>query len=430
MSTSSRRLGGLGHAHHFLSRLDRLDRHEHLEQAKALYNDVPLLTATIARANLPSTVDRIAISLDDASQGPWLIVTRDGKFVTCLGRGMRPRQAHAVISSRDLGESVSFVGNLRSHVETLGEYVPRSGGDPIEGLFGWLHKRPELFALEDARALAAVAALNPSALDTVFTNANAIWSALILMPRRGLNKHGEELMKEAQRASHVSAHILVALSEAEVGPLGDNLMNLATIQLALYDPRSALRVLWAIARCARRFSSPTDVSSVRAQRDSEGARLLVVAEVFKLLGAGTDQVAATNQLHRLARALQPTTVSAAFDDLIQSAVVALRTPDESLASVVSRGRAIYEEHTRCLPASLRAQPATNGVVPVTAAMTALCHWWQGEDDEDHSPDFVAAAPFFARSALASMYFPRAVLQAVQRTPALRSAGRRPRHDRE
>lgn len=76
------------HAEHFLSRLDRLPRSE-VDLALALYRDPELLRAVLDAASLPEGAERAAISIDDPVTGPFLIVTRGGHFVTCLGRGMR-----------------------------------------------------------------------------------------------------------------------------------------------------------------------------------------------------------------------------------------------------------------------------------------------------------------------------------------------------
>ena len=77
----------MGHAHHFLSRLDRVSLQE-VEFSLGLYNNPALLRYILARAGLPKGAERVAISLDDRNEGPFLIVTRDGRFVTCLARGM------------------------------------------------------------------------------------------------------------------------------------------------------------------------------------------------------------------------------------------------------------------------------------------------------------------------------------------------------
>jgi hypothetical protein len=79
---------GVQHAEHFLSRLDRLPRSE-VDLALELYRDPDLLRAVLDDAAPPDRAERVAISIDDPVQGPFLVVTRSGHFVTCLGRGMR-----------------------------------------------------------------------------------------------------------------------------------------------------------------------------------------------------------------------------------------------------------------------------------------------------------------------------------------------------
>src|SRR5579863_9583178 len=76
------------HAHHFLERLDRVTR-EQMEFALGLYRDHEAVRYVLDHANVPGGVDRVAIAIDDAREGPFVIVTVDGRFVTCLGKGMR-----------------------------------------------------------------------------------------------------------------------------------------------------------------------------------------------------------------------------------------------------------------------------------------------------------------------------------------------------
>ncbi|MDC3955134.1 SEC-C domain-containing protein [Polyangium jinanense] len=88
-----------GHAHHFLLRLDRLSV-PHLDVALSLYRDDPLLRHILNTARVPEGMERVAISLADPEKGPFLIVTRGGKFVTCLGAGMGVRNLHVIPRER------------------------------------------------------------------------------------------------------------------------------------------------------------------------------------------------------------------------------------------------------------------------------------------------------------------------------------------
>jgi len=78
---------GMGHATHFLERLERLAVPE-VELALGLYRDTPLLRYVLDSCNLPEGAEKVALALREQQEGPHLIVTREGRFVTCLGAGM------------------------------------------------------------------------------------------------------------------------------------------------------------------------------------------------------------------------------------------------------------------------------------------------------------------------------------------------------
>ena len=75
------------HAAHFLERLDRVTR-EQTEFALGLYRDGEAVRYVLGHVKLPPAAQRVALSIDDAREGPFVIVTLDGRFVTCLGKGM------------------------------------------------------------------------------------------------------------------------------------------------------------------------------------------------------------------------------------------------------------------------------------------------------------------------------------------------------
>ena len=75
------------HAIHFLERLQRANE-EQTNLALELYNDSERVRFVLEQASLPAGPERVALSIDPSDEGPYVLVTREGKFVTCLGRGM------------------------------------------------------------------------------------------------------------------------------------------------------------------------------------------------------------------------------------------------------------------------------------------------------------------------------------------------------
>lgn len=114
-----------GHAHHFLQRLDRLSM-SHVELALSLYNDVPMLRFILEEAKVPERVERAAICLGPPERGPHVIVSREGRFITALGEGMKPFDAH-IVSREDLDFMARRISALRERVK-ISEQTLASGG--------------------------------------------------------------------------------------------------------------------------------------------------------------------------------------------------------------------------------------------------------------------------------------------------------------
>lgn len=104
------------HAEHFLTRIDRLNTWQ-AELALGLYRDEELLTFVLGLADLPEGTERVAISLSEregeAEKGPYVIVTRQGRFVTCLGEGMKLQHDQVLISHHKLEQLSSRVERWR-----------------------------------------------------------------------------------------------------------------------------------------------------------------------------------------------------------------------------------------------------------------------------------------------------------------------------
>lgn len=77
---------------HLLTRLERI-RGPALDLALGLYRDTPLLKWTLGRLPLPDGADVVALPLLPGEAPPYALVSRSGKFITCLGAGMTPGRA-------------------------------------------------------------------------------------------------------------------------------------------------------------------------------------------------------------------------------------------------------------------------------------------------------------------------------------------------
>ncbi|HSO00588.1 MAG TPA: SEC-C metal-binding domain-containing protein [Candidatus Nanopelagicales bacterium] len=115
-----------GHQHHFLSRLDRLARPD-VELALELYRDHEQVHFLLGELRVPEGHERIALSLDDPREGPFVIVTREGRFVTCLGRGMKPGRC-PVVPRAQLDAVIARHEDLRGRIAAAWAIEGKGGG--------------------------------------------------------------------------------------------------------------------------------------------------------------------------------------------------------------------------------------------------------------------------------------------------------------
>src|SRR5262249_34682684 len=139
------------HQHHFLSRLDRVST-AHVELALTLYRDHELVRYLLGRLSLPEGAARVAISLQDPVRGPFIVVTREGRFVTCLGEGMKPGRLPIVTRER-LDAIAAKHGDLRARLGAIGTL----GG--AQKIFERLYHAGDELSREEMIAAAGVAPL-------------------------------------------------------------------------------------------------------------------------------------------------------------------------------------------------------------------------------------------------------------------------------
>jgi hypothetical protein len=69
------------------------------------------------KARLPESAESVAISLADPERGPFVIVTRTGRFVTCLGEDMRVEPGTPVLTRQHLDSIVEKAEDIRARIE-------------------------------------------------------------------------------------------------------------------------------------------------------------------------------------------------------------------------------------------------------------------------------------------------------------------------
>jgi hypothetical protein len=131
----------MGHAIHFLERLERLSMPQ-ADFALALYRDSELVRFVLRRVKLPDGADRVALAVERRPDTPYIIVARDGGFVTCLGKGMGV--GHTLVVSRErIDELTADRAELRDAVEHM-----RASGN-VEQLFRRLYRSGRNLSRED-----------------------------------------------------------------------------------------------------------------------------------------------------------------------------------------------------------------------------------------------------------------------------------------
>jgi hypothetical protein len=122
----------MAHDGHFLQRLDRVS-HGHVEMALGLYRDHELVRHILDYVNVPEGAERVALALADGGKGPHVIVTREGRFVTCLGEGMKTGP-HPVVSRARIDALVARVERVRAALELARQRGIEDVGDALDKL--------------------------------------------------------------------------------------------------------------------------------------------------------------------------------------------------------------------------------------------------------------------------------------------------------
>ncbi len=154
----------MGHDHHFLSRLDRVNEAE-VELALGLYRDASLVRLIIGYHDnwIPKSAPRVAMAMNDSGNGPFIIVARDGHFVTVLGEGMTVGHGTPLITREQLDRCATSLDVLREMQRTQSK---KQQITEMRRLIVKLTKNASSITREDMRAFVMLSPIIDSMINT------------------------------------------------------------------------------------------------------------------------------------------------------------------------------------------------------------------------------------------------------------------------
>lgn len=395
----------MGHDIHFLTRLERIQERE-VELALTLYNHPDLLRATLDRAKLPDNVWRVAISLDHPTEGPFVVVTRDGHFVTCLARGMVPTGRH-VITRAQLDAAAREVQRMREKLAQL-EYFDANTG---------------LFVKQFRTVLDGAGHVSREQIETVSRWVPIFGSALLPLLAEAIesfdtvrraacqreNRGDTELLRAYRDRAYAIGHVYVLCGENAEGrdrfaEVAANVRTRCSFSLAgtLTDVSGvALRASWAAGRWGKAL--------LRMQKDA-----LRETESPLEIDDATMALAAIGHAHRKLRAEAYKALPASDEGTycVEAARASFDREAEMDRRALARGRDLSVELARSIPALPRYEHAAD--VPEDVARAMLLHVDRPVvANRAHLEQAPELLPWLGRARGPELYLPESIVRALE-----------------
>lgn len=401
-----------------------------MELALELYRDRDLVEFLLARVRLPEQAERVAISLGDPNTGPFLIVTRDGRFVTCLGEGMKIDDL-PIITRGQLDAVAERHEDLRARLTLLQQPDGRTG-NKTTNLLRRLHEAGDELSREEFRSLAALQPLLQIELMGIHIRVSKeleqARARLLVVLRR--TDHPKEAHREQLRQyflrSWLVAHLsrLIALDARQVfecvgfdtvRPIGTYFSN-ATFMHANVGLASS--GIWSVGRMGKLIlpnykeayagaSTALDVAEAALGLAALGLRHQKLrAEVQKTLAtlpANFGRDAPESAEGRWSKIIT-TLIALAYDD-----------PEACRLSHAQHGARLAVERTRSLPAGSKDRFTQPEDVPLDIAW-ALGAGWDADflGELGNIKQLVFALPWIADASPEQFYLPADVIRVLHR----------------
>lgn len=332
----------MAHDLHFLKRLERLSL-PHVEMALSLYRDTEMLQWVIQNANLIEHSDRVALALDDSDEPPHLVVTWEGKFVTCLAGGMVPDD-HPVINR---GQLDKYAGQLRRIRERISADSDQRGVVKVDKLFSRVFRASDEMSREEFDALSAwQPVLKGQFLQVLVETAQSVarrttWLVDNVL-RRPRARHRRALLTYWRHVFALGPLSLLASMDSkdlfEQLPLGSEIKNgLSWMTMAHGVTSIGLMALWGVGKVGKPLVAPYKQALVQQPRDG---RFLDITMGLALIGLRHRQLNA-----EVSKALRGTKAIEAYASCPEWVEILTLFRDLLLEVVDGREDTSYVEHT-------------------------------------------------------------------------------------
>ena len=408
----------MAHAAHFLTRLDRLAGHE-VELALELYRDPELVGSVMKATALPDGAERIAISLEDATSGPFLVVTREGRFVTCLGRGMRPGDL-PVVTRPQLDTAARGISRLREKMVLARQ--AKEGDRKTRHMLRRLFECPDAVSREDFLEVAAwEPLLGVSFLNTYIAMGSTLAEARLLLCRKRLRgSRANAVLHDYWNLLHATGHMaLLGSITADRTRYAQATEGAENVRAALSYPLTGTGVVtfilkgaWAAGRLGKLM-----VPAYKRALAEDVALFELLDTLFALLALGTRSRRLRAEIQKAVRAAPGIArtpearrlrekMGRAVEFFCQITADTLDAPPEELeAGLLRAGRTYLKEKVHS-----EEDPQLNDLLRTLPLMS----WADGLTDGRKLPATFSLIAASARGAPEQFYLPRALLSEIRR----------------
>jgi hypothetical protein len=410
----------LGHAHHFLERLDRV-KGEQLEFALELYRDHEAVAYVLDHVTLPEGTGRVALAIADEKEGPFVLVTREGRFVTCLGEGMH--HDHPVVARPRLDALLGKVAEKRARKEfAQRELRP----DEEEGdLFHRILARGSRFSRED---FVAVTSFEPMLGLAPYMITMDI--ALEILKLRPAMAHGAHIVdikgstvktfEKLDRLEWSIAHLCVLAGAAERRTL-DAIIDSASVRIASPGYACVMNAGSTFFLRAAYFAARLGKNAIPIYKKAYDTQPDWMAQLDAGLGLGAIALRHSGTMAEVRRALSgygppiegegPPTEDRSRRNIAHLVLETLDKAEERTEIAIKMGRDFCVSYGSQLPEGHALRFEKPEDVPVELAKTALLAFDADIKLQPVQMLTMCGMTLAARAAPEDFYFPREVVRA-------------------